>query len=145
MQETIELKFDAKSIVMMKGRKVFRIEEFVKVNENGDQALLSLVVPAKYARTKTFKFTVDVEDVQTLKNKTEAKTVDTSMSPFDFEAQTVGKKTKETPNLYEIAWANATLSGRIQLWAATPAEAFKLAGFDKVTDRAYQGIRQIKV
>lgn len=145
MQQTIELKFDAKSIVMMKGRKVFRIEEFIKVNENSDQALLTLIVPAKYARTKTFKFTVDVEDAPILKNKTESKTVDTGTTIFDFEAQTVGKRTKETPNLYEIAWANATQSGRVQLWAATPAEAFNLAGFDKVTDRAYQGIRQIKI
>jgi hypothetical protein len=145
MQQTIELKFDAKAIVMIKGRKVFQIEQFVKVNEKGDQALLSLVVPAEHARTKTFKLTVDVEDAPAVEIKTEFNTIDTGMNSFDFEAQTIGKKTKETPNLYEIAWANATRSGRIQLWAATPVEAFKLAGFDKVTDRAYQGIRQIKI
>jgi hypothetical protein len=143
MQQTIELKFDAKAMVIMKGRKVHHIEEFVKINDRGDQALLSLVVPAEHVRTKTFKLIVDVEDAPIIKK--DCKTVDAEMNTNGFEGQTFGKRTKETPNLYEIAWAKATQIGRIQLWAATPAEAFNLAGFDKVTDRAYQGIRQIKV
>ena len=143
MQKTVELKFDAKSIVMMKGRKVYHIEEFVKVNEKGDQALLCLTVPAEHVKTKTFKFTIDVEDAQIIKNNSNASDAGTGTN--DFETQTIGRKTKEAPNLYEIAWANSKASGRIQLWAATPLEAFKLAGFDKVTDRAYQGIRQIKI
>jgi hypothetical protein len=58
-------------------------------------------------------------------------------------SSTIGKRTLETPNLYEIKWAKATQSGRIQIWAATPVEAYKLAGFDKCSDRAYQGIREI--
>jgi hypothetical protein len=143
MQRTIDLKFDAKAIVMMKGRKVHHIEEFVKINDKGDQALLSLVVPAEHVRTKTFKLTIDVEDAPIVKK--DCKTVDADMNTNSFEAQTFGKRTKETPNLYEIAWATATQIGRMQLLAATPAEAFNLAGFDKVTDRAYQGIRQIKI
>jgi hypothetical protein len=143
MQQTIELKFDAKALVIMKGRKVHHIEEFIKINDKGDQALLSLVVPAEYVRTKTFKLIIDVEDAPIVKR--DSKTVDTDMDTNGFEAQTVGKKTRETPNLYEIAWANSKQSGRIQLWAATPTDAFNLAGFDKASDRAYQGIRQIKI
>jgi len=143
MQQTVELKFDAKAFVMMKGRKVVQIEQFIKINENGDRALLTLVVPAEHAKTKTFKLTIDVDDSPIVKNNFNA--VDANMNTNSFESQTVGKRTKETPNLYEIAWANSTQSGRIQLWAATPVEAFKLAGFDKVSNRAYQGIRQIKI
>jgi len=143
MQKTIELKFDAKAIVTMKGRKVFIIEEFVKLNERGDKAILNLVVPAEHARTKTYKFTIDVEDAPIVRK--DCKTVDANTDVNSFESQTIGKRTKEAPNLYEIAWASPTQSGRIQLWAATPAEAYKLAGFDKVSHRAYQGIRQIKI
>lgn len=143
MQKIIELKFDSKSIVMMKGRKVFHTEQYIKINERGDQALLTLVVPAEHVKTKTFKLTIDVEDSPILRH--DSKTVDSDMNISGFEAQTIGKRTKEAANLYEIAWANSTQSGRIQLWAATPAEAFNLAGFDKVTNRAYQGIRQIKI
>jgi hypothetical protein len=143
MQKTTELKFDAKALVIMKGRKVFYIEEFIKINERGDRALLSFTVPAEHARTKIFKLTIDIEDAPILKK--DCKTVDADMNTIGFEAQTIGKRTKETPNLYEIAWANSTQNGRLQLWAATPVDAFKLAGFDKVSDRAYQGIRQIKL
>jgi hypothetical protein len=143
MQKTIELKFDSKAAVVMKGRKVFCIEEFIKINEKGDQGLLTLVVPAEHARTKTFKLAINIEDAPI--NKKDCKTVDADMNTIGFESQTIGKRTKETPNLYEIAWASSTQSGRTQLWAATPVDAFKLAGFDKVTDRAYQGIRQIKL
>jgi len=68
MQQTIELKLDPKSIVIMKGRKVYNIEKFIKINEKGDQALLSLVVPAEYVRTKTFKLIIDVEDTPVIKH-----------------------------------------------------------------------------
>jgi hypothetical protein len=68
MQQTIELKLDPKSIVIIKGRKVYNIEKFIKINEKGDQALLSLVVPAEYVRTKTFKLTIDVEDTPVIKH-----------------------------------------------------------------------------
>jgi hypothetical protein len=143
MQQNVELKLDASSFVMINGRKVVQIEKYIKINEKGDKALLTLVVPAEHARTKTFKFTIDVYDSPIVKNG--FNTVDANMNNNIFESQTVGKRTKETPNLYEIAWANSSRSGRIQIWAATPVEAFKCAGFDKVSDRAYQGIRQIKI
>jgi hypothetical protein len=143
MQKTIELKFDAKASVIMKGRKVHFIEEFIKINDKGDQALLSLVVPSEYVRTKTFKLIIDIEDAPIDRN--DFKTVDDYMDTIGFEAQTIGKRTKETPNLYEIAWANSKQNGRIQLWASTPNDAFNLAGFDNASDRAYQGIRQIKI
>ena len=143
MQKTVELKFDAKSFVMMKGKKVYHIEEFVKVNEKGDRALLCLTVPAEHVRTKTFKLTIDVEDAPILRNNSSV--VDAGTDTNSLEIQTIGRRTKEAPNLYEIAWANSKTSGRTQLWAATPMEAFKLAGFDKINDRAYQGIRQIKI
>jgi hypothetical protein len=68
MQQTIELKLDPKSIVTMKGRKVYHIEKFIKINEKGDQAFLSLVVPAEYVRTKTFKLTIDVENAPVIRH-----------------------------------------------------------------------------
>jgi hypothetical protein len=68
MQKTIELKIDAKDIVIIKGRKVYSIEQFVKINEKGDQVLLSLTVPAEHIRTKTLKLTIDVEDAPIVRN-----------------------------------------------------------------------------
>ena len=68
MQKTIELKLDAKDIVMMKGRKVYNIERFIKINEKGDQVLLNFVVPAEHVRTKTLKLTIDVEDAPMIRN-----------------------------------------------------------------------------
>jgi hypothetical protein len=68
MQKTIELKLDAKDIVVMKGRKVYNIEQFVKINDKGDQVLLNLVVPAEHVRTKTLKLTIDVEDAPIIRN-----------------------------------------------------------------------------
>lgn len=72
MQKTIELKIDAKNIIMMKGRKVYNIEQFVKVNEKGDQVFLNIVVPIEHVRTKTLKLTIDVEDVPTVRNDSKA-------------------------------------------------------------------------
>jgi hypothetical protein len=68
MQKTIELKLDAKDIVIMKGRKVYNIERFIRINEKGDQLLLNFVVPAEHIRTKTLKLTIDVEDTPIIRN-----------------------------------------------------------------------------
>ena len=68
MQKTIELKLNAKDIVMMNGRKTYNIEQFVKINEKGDQVFLSLVVPAEYVRTNTLKLTIDVADTPIIRN-----------------------------------------------------------------------------
>jgi hypothetical protein len=68
MQKTIELKIDAKDVVMMKGRKVYNIEQFVKINEKGDQVLLNIVVPVEHIRTKTLKLTIEVEDAHIVRN-----------------------------------------------------------------------------
>jgi hypothetical protein len=68
MQKTIELKFDAKDVVTMKGRKVYNIEKFVKINEKGDQVFLNFVIPAEHVRTKTLNLTIDVEDAPTIRN-----------------------------------------------------------------------------
>ena len=68
MQKTIEIKLDAKDIVLMKGRKVYNIERFIKINEKGDQVLLNFVVPAEHVRTKTLNLTLDVEDAPIIRN-----------------------------------------------------------------------------
>jgi hypothetical protein len=67
MQKTIELKLNAKDIIVMNGRKIYNIEQFVKINEK-DQVFLNLVVPAEYVRTNTLKLTIDVEDTQVIRN-----------------------------------------------------------------------------
>jgi len=68
MQKTIEIKLDAKDIVLMKRRKVYNIERFIKINEKGDQVLLNFVVPAEHVRTKTLNLTLDVEDAPIIIN-----------------------------------------------------------------------------
>ena len=67
MQKTIELKLNAKDIIMMHGRKIYNIEQFVKINEK-DQVFLNLVVPAEYVRTNILKLTIDVADAQIIRN-----------------------------------------------------------------------------
>ena len=67
MQKTIELKLNAKDIVMMNGRKIYNIEQYVKINEK-DQVFLNLVVPAEYVRTNTLKLTIDVADTPIIRN-----------------------------------------------------------------------------
>ena len=67
MQKTIELKLNAKDIIIMNGRKIYNIEQFVKINEK-DQVFLNLVVPAEYVRTSTLKLTIDVADTQIIRN-----------------------------------------------------------------------------
>ena len=74
MQKTIELKLNAKDIIIMNGRKIYNIEQFVKINEKGDQVFLSLVVPAEYVRTNTLKLTIDVEDTSIIRNNTKTPT-----------------------------------------------------------------------
>ena len=69
MQKTIELKLNAKDIIIMNGRKIYNIEQFVKINEK-DQVFLNLVVPAEYVRTNTLKLTIDVEDTSIIRNNT---------------------------------------------------------------------------
>ena len=68
MQKTIELKLNAKDIVVMNGRKIYNIEQFVKINDKGDQVFLNLVVPAEYVKTNTLKLTIDVADTQIIRN-----------------------------------------------------------------------------
>ena len=68
MQKTIEIKLDAKDIVLMKGRKVYNIERFIKINEKGDQVLLNFIVPAEHVRTKILNLTLDVEDAPIIRN-----------------------------------------------------------------------------
>lgn len=68
MEKTIELKIDAKDIIVMKGRKVLCIEQYVKINEKGDQVLLNIEIPAEHIRTKTLKLTINVEDPQIVRD-----------------------------------------------------------------------------
>ena len=68
MQKIIELKVDVKDIVTIKGRKVYNIEKFVKINEKGDQVLLNFVIPAEHIRTKTLNIKIDVEDTPIIRN-----------------------------------------------------------------------------
>jgi hypothetical protein len=68
MQKTIELKLNAKDIIMMNGRNIYNIEQFVKINEKGDQVFLNLVVPAEYVRTNSLKLTIDVADIEIIRN-----------------------------------------------------------------------------
>ena len=68
MQKTIELKLNAKDIILMNGRKIYNIEQFVKINEKGDQVFLNLAIPAEYARTNTLKLTIDVADAPIIRN-----------------------------------------------------------------------------
>ena len=73
MQKTIELKLNAKDIVMMNGRKIYNIEQYVKINEK-DQVFLNLVVPAEYVRTNTLKLTIDVADIPIIRNDSKTPT-----------------------------------------------------------------------
>lgn len=141
IQEPLELKFGSKTATVMNGKRVFQIEERIKVNENGDYGFLNLTVPAQLAKTKTIKLKITTDSAQILEKGFQNDQTGIARNV----SSTIGKRTKETPNLYEITWAKATQSGRILIWAATPLEAYKLSGFDKLTDRAYQGIREINL
>lgn len=140
VQEPFELKFGSRAATIMNGKRVFQIEERVKVNENGDCGFLNLTVPAQLAKTKTIRLKITTDCEQKLE-KVFKNTDQTGIAKNVFS--TIGKRSKETPNLYEITWAKATQRGRMQIWAATPLEAYKLSEFDKFPDRAYLGIREI--
>jgi hypothetical protein len=68
IQEPFELKFCSEASTIMNGKKVIQTEELVKINEEGDRALLRLIVPAKLAIEKTFKITITSYDDQMLDN-----------------------------------------------------------------------------
>lgn len=68
IQEPFELKFCSESSTIMNGKIVIQTEELVKINEEGDRALLRLIVPAKLATEKTFKITITACDDQMLDN-----------------------------------------------------------------------------
>lgn len=137
IQEPLELRFGSKTATIKNGKKVFQIEERIKVNENGDCGFLNITVPAQLAKTKTIKLKITTDCAQKFEKSFNQTGIARNLST------TIGKKTKETPNLYEISWAKATQRGRILIWAATPLEAYKLSGLEKCSDRAYQGIREI--
>jgi hypothetical protein len=134
LQEPFELKFGNKVSTIVNGKKVFKTEEFVKINEKGECASLNLTIPAEIAKKQKIKIKITSEGAQIVEQSGINKCT----------TSTMGTKTKETPNLYEITWAKATQNGRIRVWAATPVDAYKLARFDKFPDRAYQGIREIE-
>ena len=56
--EPFELRFDTEASTIMNGIEVFQTEEFVKINEEGDLALLRIIVPTELAIEKTFKITI---------------------------------------------------------------------------------------
>ena len=56
--EPFELRFDTEASTIMNGIEVFQTEEFVKINEDGDLALLRVIIPTELAIEKTFKITI---------------------------------------------------------------------------------------
>jgi hypothetical protein len=68
IQEPLELRFDNEASTIMNGKKVVQTEEQVKINEEGDRALLRLIIPAELAMEKTFKITITTYDDQILDN-----------------------------------------------------------------------------
>lgn len=68
IQEPFELKFCSEASTIMNGEIVIQTEELVKINEEGDRALLRLIVPAKLAMEKTFKIAITSYGDQILDN-----------------------------------------------------------------------------
>ncbi len=68
LQEPIELRFGNEALMIMDGKKVVQTEELVKINGDGDQALLRFIIPAELAMEKTFKITIKTYDDQILEN-----------------------------------------------------------------------------
>ena len=66
--EPFELRFDTETSTTMNGIEVFRTEEFVKINEEGDLALLRIIVPTELAIEKTFKITITACDDEIFEN-----------------------------------------------------------------------------
>ena len=68
IQEPFELKFATEAVTIMNGIEVFQTEEFVNINEEGDQALLRVVIPSELAIEKTFKITITSFNDQIFEN-----------------------------------------------------------------------------
>lgn len=68
IQEPIELRFGNEASTIMNGKKVVQIEELVKINGDGDRALLRFTIPAELAMEKTFKITIKTSDDQIVEN-----------------------------------------------------------------------------
>jgi hypothetical protein len=66
--EPFELRFDTEASTIMNGIEVFQTEEFVKINEEGDLALLRVIIPTELAIEKTFKITITAFSDQILEN-----------------------------------------------------------------------------
>ena len=66
--EPFELRFDTEASTIMNGIEVFQTEEFVKINEEGDLALLRIIVPTELAIEKTFKITITACDDEIFEN-----------------------------------------------------------------------------
>ena len=68
IQEPFKLRFDNEASTIMNGKKVVQTEEQVKINEEGDRALLRLIIPVELSMEKTFKITITTNDDQILDN-----------------------------------------------------------------------------
>ena len=68
VQEPFELRFINEASTIMDGKKVIQTGELVKINEEGDRALLRLIIPAELAMEKTFKITISTYGDQILDN-----------------------------------------------------------------------------
>ena len=66
--EPFEIRFDTEASTIMNGIEVFQTEEFVKINEEGDLALLRIIVPTELAIEKTFKITITACDDEIFEN-----------------------------------------------------------------------------
>ena len=66
--EPFELRFDTEASTIMNGIEVFQTEEFVKINEEGDLALLRVIIPTEIAIEKAFKITITACNDQILEN-----------------------------------------------------------------------------
>jgi hypothetical protein len=68
IQEPFELRFFNEASTILDGKKVIQTGERVKINEEGDRALLRLIIPAELAIEKTFKITITTYGDQILDN-----------------------------------------------------------------------------
>jgi len=68
LTEPFELIFDTEASTIMNGIEVFQTEEFVKINEDGDLALLRVIIPTELAIEKTFRITITACDDQILED-----------------------------------------------------------------------------
>jgi hypothetical protein len=68
IQEPFELRFYNQASTIMNGIEVIQTEELVIINDEGDRALLRVVIPAELAMEKTFKITITAYSEQLLDN-----------------------------------------------------------------------------